>query len=79
VLASHFVIAVWRAKATTELFISDKGDFFDNVFTMSGTSTDATIRFSASFTTLPDGGSAVALLGITLVGLEGLRRKLRAS
>lgn len=37
-----------------------------------------TFSFSASgATTVPDGGSAVALLGIALVGVEGLRRKLR--
>jgi hypothetical protein len=27
---------------------------------------------------VPDGGSAVALLGLALIGIEGLRRKLRA-
>ncbi len=38
--------------------------------------------FSADTNTgagVPDGGSAVALLGIALVGLEGLRRKLYSS
>jgi hypothetical protein len=34
--------------------------------------------FSADSTAVPDGGSAVALLGIAFVGLEGLRRMLRA-
>jgi protein with PEP-CTERM/exosortase system signal len=29
--------------------------------------------------TVPDGGSAVALLGIALIGIEGLRRKLKAA
>jgi hypothetical protein len=28
--------------------------------------------------TVPEGGSAVALLGMAIVGLEGLRRKIRA-
>jgi hypothetical protein len=38
-----------------------------------------TFSFSANGTSVPDGGSAVALLGIALVGTEFLRRKLRAS
>jgi hypothetical protein len=33
--------------------------------------------FSANGMAVPDGGSAVALLGIALTGIEGLRRKLR--
>jgi hypothetical protein len=33
--------------------------------------------FSANSNTVPDGGSAVALLGIALTGIEVLRRKLR--
>jgi hypothetical protein len=33
--------------------------------------------FSANGTAVPDGGSAVALLGIALTGIEVLRRKLR--
>ena len=42
----------------------------------------ASFTFSADTNTgpgVPDGGSAVALLGIALVGLEGLRRKLYSS
>ncbi len=41
----------------------------------------ASFTFSADTTGagVPDGGSAVALLGIALVGLEGLRRKLYSS
>ena len=35
--------------------------------------------FSANGVSVPDGGSAVALLGIALVGTEVLRRKLRAT
>lgn len=35
--------------------------------------------FANSQTTVPDGGSAVALLGIALVGLEALRRRLRSA
>jgi hypothetical protein len=36
-----------------------------------------TFSFSANGATVPDGGSAVALLGLALTGLELLRRKLR--
>jgi hypothetical protein len=35
--------------------------------------------FSASSSTVPDGGSAVALLGIAFIGVEVLRRKLKAA
>jgi hypothetical protein len=38
---------------------------------------NTTFSFSANGTAVPDGGSAVALLGIALTGIEGLRRKLR--
>jgi hypothetical protein len=37
----------------------------------------ATFSFSANGATVPDGGSAVALLGLALTGLEVLRRRLR--
>ena len=38
-----------------------------------------TFGFTSDTTTaVPDGGMAVALLRIAFVGLEGLRRKLRA-
>jgi hypothetical protein len=33
--------------------------------------------FAANADAVPDGGSAVALLGLTLTGLEVLRRKLK--
>jgi hypothetical protein len=33
--------------------------------------------FSANSNSTPDGGSAVALLGIALTGIEVLRRKLK--
>jgi hypothetical protein len=51
-------------------------------FTISnpGGGPQATFGFDANTTgaPLPDGGATVALLGIAFVGLEGLRRKLRA-
>jgi hypothetical protein len=37
----------------------------------------STFSFSATGAAVPDGGSAVALLGIALIGVEVLRRKLR--
>jgi len=53
------------------------------VFTVSGTGNAAHLTFNASGTAagdpVPDGGSAVALLGIALTGLEILRRKRRCS
>ena len=35
--------------------------------------------FAANNNSVPDGGMTVALLGVAFVGLEGLRRKLRAA
>ena len=46
---------------------------------LQGTGTKFTFKFSSSTTTaVPDGGSAVALLGIALAGIEGARRLIRA-
>jgi hypothetical protein len=47
-------------------------------FTTQNPSANAQFSFSAATGTLPDGGSAVALLGIALAGIEGARRVLRA-
>ena len=56
---------------------------FDSVasarYTISGTGTAGRFPFTATFNSAPDGGSAVALLGVALAGLEGLRRKLKAA
>ena len=41
-----------------------------------GGQTRTTFSFSANGIAVPDGGSAVALLGLALVGIEALRRKL---
>ena len=46
-------------------------------FTSQGTSNGRFI-FSAGNTAVPDGGSALALLGIGVVGVEALRRKIAA-
>ena len=42
-------------------------------------STKFSLTFSAGTTAVPDGRSAVALLGIALAGVEVLRRKLKAA
>jgi VPDSG-CTERM motif len=47
-------------------------------FTTQNPSAHARFSFSAATGSVPDGGSAVALLGIALVGIEGLRRGLPA-
>jgi hypothetical protein len=47
-------------------------------FTTQNPSAHARFSFSASSGSVPDGGSAVALLGIALVGIECLRRGLQA-
>jgi hypothetical protein len=43
--------------------------------------TPPTFSFSVSFgpTSIPDGGATVALLGLALAGIEGMRRKLRTT
>jgi hypothetical protein len=46
-------------------------------FTTQNPSAHSRFSFSASSGSVPDGGSAVALLGIALVGIEGLRRSLQ--
>jgi hypothetical protein len=46
-------------------------------FTTQNPAASAQFSFSAATGTVPDGGSAVALLGIALAGIEGLRRTLR--
>ena len=43
----------------------------------SGGKTRTSFTFSANVNTIPDGGSAVGLLGIALTGIEVLRRRLR--
>jgi hypothetical protein len=47
-------------------------------FTTQNPSASSRFSFSAASGTVPDGGSGVALLGIALVGIEGLRRGFRA-
>jgi len=56
------------------------GDFSPATWGLDGTSaTGFTFRLASSSTSaVPDGGSAVALLGIALVGVEALRRKFKA-
>jgi hypothetical protein len=45
----------------------------------SGGKTRTTFSFSANGLAVPDGGSAVALLGLALTGVEVLRRRLKRS
>jgi hypothetical protein len=52
---------------------------WDFTVTKSDGRTTTNFGFQAQTTTVPDGGSAVALLGIALVGVEALRRKLKAT
>jgi hypothetical protein len=48
-------------------------------FSLHGTNDGTILRFQIGDTTaaVPDGGSAIALLGIAMVGIEGFRRKLK--
>ena len=38
---------------------------------------DGVFSFSGASEAIPDGGATVALLGLALAGIEGIRRKLR--
>jgi protein with PEP-CTERM/exosortase system signal len=48
-------------------------------FTTQNPGSLGTFSFSAAGLAVPDGGSAVALLGLALMGIEVLRRKLKAA
>ena len=74
---------------TGTLFITGPGSPYDAAgtsgawsFTISnptGTTHDTfAFTFANSQTAVPDSGSALALLGIALAGIEGVRRALRA-
>ena len=55
------------------------GDPSAAVWALQGSGGKFTFKFSSSTTTaVPDGGSAVALLGIALAGIEVVRRKIKA-
>jgi hypothetical protein len=56
------------------------GPGFDDTpgtFQFTVTGTGIRIGFAALTTAVPDGGPAVALLGLALIGIEAVRRKLR--
>ena len=57
----------------------DGGDPSAATWALQGSGGKFTFKFSSSTTTaVPDGGSAVALLGIAFAGIEVVRRKLKA-
>ena len=71
----------FAVSGTGSAAISGFDDTF-GAFTLSGTGTAEHLVFAGSFSVasapVPDSGSAVALLGIAFVGVEGLRRMLSA-
>jgi VPDSG-CTERM motif len=56
-------------------FDATRGTF---TFTTQNPGSKGTFSFSAGTNAVPDGGSAVALLGIALAGIEVARRKIKA-
>ena len=54
------------------------GNWSFQVTSSSGSNADAKFAFQSSNSAVPDSGLTIALLGFALVGVEGLRRKLRA-
>lgn len=55
-------------------FATVDGVNYSGTWSMNGQSGS---QFNFVVTTVPDGGSAVALLGVAMTGIEGLRRLLR--
>jgi VPDSG-CTERM motif len=55
-------------------FATVNGVNYSGVWSLNGTSGT---NFNFNTTSVPDGGSAVALLGVALTGIEGFRRLLR--
>jgi protein with PEP-CTERM/exosortase system signal len=55
-------------------FATVNGVNYSGTWSMNGTSGT---QFNFIVTTVPDGGSAIALLGVALTGIEGFRRVLR--
>lgn len=51
------------------------GTFF---FSLQGNLNDANFSWSSNTASVPEGGAAIALLGLSLLGLEGARRRLKA-
>ena len=63
----------------TGLAYINGGNPSDATWALQGSGGKFTFTFSSSTTTaVPDGGSAVALLGIALAGIEVVRRKMKA-
>jgi len=58
-------------------FTPTPGDW-DFIISNVGGATHTSFSFVATTATVPDGGSAVALLGIALTGIEAARRMIRA-
>lgn len=58
----------------------NSGQASTGFWSIAGTTTTATFHFTSSSVTsvIPDGGSAVALLGISLAAIEGIRRRIGA-
>ncbi len=78
-------ISVTRLNAST-LVLSGSGiahkagkDNTPGTWVMTANTFGQTFSFSSTNASVPDGGTTVALLGIGLVGVEGLRRKLGAT
>ncbi|HST29294.1 MAG TPA: VPDSG-CTERM sorting domain-containing protein [Chthoniobacterales bacterium] len=71
--------SVYQVSGTGTAYINGL-DPTSGTWSLTGTSKNANFKFVSSSVTavVPDGGSAVALLGIALAGIEGLRRKLGA-
>ena len=51
------------------------GTFF---FSLQGSKNDASFSWSSNTSSVPEGGAAIALLGLSLLGLEGARRRMKA-
>lgn len=59
-------------------FITIDGTKYGATWAMNGTGSRFKYKISFVTNTIPDGGSAVALLGLALAGIEGARRLVRS-
>jgi hypothetical protein len=47
-------------------------------FSVQGNNAAANFSWSSDVSSVPEGGAAIALLGLSLLGLEGARRRMKA-
>jgi hypothetical protein len=75
VQTNTFLNVVGTGTVTGNGFDPTPGTFSFTITNQGGAAGNGQFSFVASTATVPDGGTTVALLGVSLLGLHGLRRK----